>query len=387
MINPKKKSQKSDHSQVAIAAAAAAAAAAPGGLPGSRGKLKVAIDSHIESYSFCAMFEGQVPKPVQKIDREGLLEWMAKHRRQGWEVVTCYEAGPLGYGLHRDLTGLGIRNYVIRPRNWDDKQRRVRTDRTDTRSMLVALDRYEAGQREAFTVVRVPTPERESQRQSARLLATLGQEMRRMAQTGRGHAVFRGYRLKGNWHGPRRWAVLERELPPDLLEMLRALREVIVSIGVQIQLAAGRIRQERLAGECRPVGAGDDTLEAIEREVAGWERFANRRAVGSFFGLTPGESSSGPSRCLGSISRCGNPRVRRLAVEAAWRMIRFQPDYIRVRKWRERCQREGVGSGKRRKLVVGLAREFLIDLWRIRTGRTTAEKLGWKLRTVGDAAA
>lgn len=383
MINPKKKNQESSRSQAAIFPTAAADPVAPG----RRGNLKVAIDAHADSYSFCPMFEGMTPKPVQKLARAKLVEWLAKQQRQGWQVVTCYEAGPLGYGLHRELEGLGIRNHVIRPRNWDDRQRRVRTDRTDTRSMLVALDRYEAGQKEAFSVVRVPTPEQEAHRQYGRLLATLRQEMRRLAQSGRGHALFRGYRLRGVWYGPRRWAVLEPELPRDLVEVLHPLRAVIQTLLEQARQVADRIRQARLAGESRPVGAGDDTLEALEREVGDWNRFTNRRTVGSFFGLTPGESSSGPSRCLGSISRCGNPRVRRLAVEAAWRLIRYQPDYLRVRKLRERCLREGASPGKRRKLVVGLAREFLIDWWRMRTGRTTAEKLGWKLRAAGEPVA
>lgn len=385
MINRKKKNQESNVTQAAIGCDVSRAESAVA--PESRGKLKVAIDAHADSYSFCPMFEGQVPKPVQKLGLEALQEWLGKQQRQGWEVVSCYEAGPLGYGLHRKLTALGVRNLVIRPRNWDDRQRRVRTDRTDTRSMLVALDRYEAGQKEAFTVVRVPTPEQEANRQYGRLLPTLRQEMRRLAQCGRGHALFRGHRLRGAWYGPRRWAFLELELPRDLVDLLRPLRAVIQTLLEQIGQVAGKIRQARLAGECRPVGAGDETLEALEREVGDWNRFTNRRSVGSFFGLTPGESSSGPSRQVGSISRCGNPRVRRLAVEAAWRLVRFQPDYIRVRKFREHCLREGASPGKRRKLLVGVAREFLIDWWRMRTGRTTAEKLGWKLRVAEAAVA
>ena len=47
----------------------------------------------------------------------------------GYQLVTCYEAGPFGYGLHRQLTALGVTNHVIRPRNWDDQHARVKTDR------------------------------------------------------------------------------------------------------------------------------------------------------------------------------------------------------------------------------------------------------------------
>jgi hypothetical protein len=45
-----------------------------------------------------------------------------KKLSQGWQVVSCYEAGPFGYVLHRQLTVLGVTNYLIRARNWDDHQ-------------------------------------------------------------------------------------------------------------------------------------------------------------------------------------------------------------------------------------------------------------------------
>ncbi|MGA3182880.1 MAG: transposase, partial [Verrucomicrobiota bacterium] len=36
----------------------------------------------------------------------------------------------------------------------------------------------------------------------------------------------------------------------------------------------------------------------------------------------------------GSITKHGNPRIRRLLVELAWRVVRFQPNYPPVQKWR-----------------------------------------------------
>jgi hypothetical protein len=38
-----------------------------------------------------------------------------KQIAQGWQLITCYEASPFGYTLHRQLTALGVTNYVIRP--------------------------------------------------------------------------------------------------------------------------------------------------------------------------------------------------------------------------------------------------------------------------------
>ena len=51
---------------------------------------------------------------------------MQKQIAQGWQVISCYEAGPFGYGLHRQLTALGVTSHVIRPRNWDAEHKRVK---------------------------------------------------------------------------------------------------------------------------------------------------------------------------------------------------------------------------------------------------------------------
>jgi hypothetical protein len=69
-------------------------------------------------------------------------------------VFTCYEAGPFGYSLHRQLTKIGLTNYVIRPRDWDEYGKKVKTDKRDALAMALCLDRYVGGNREAFCVVR-----------------------------------------------------------------------------------------------------------------------------------------------------------------------------------------------------------------------------------------
>ena len=346
-----------------------------------RGLMKVAIDAHADSYVFSVMFEGTAPKPPQKLALEGLLKWLKKHQAQGWEVVCCYEAGPMGFTLHRRLVEAGMRNYVIRPRNWDDSQRQVRTDRSDSRSMLVALDRYEAGQREAFTVVRVPSVEEEQRRQPVRLYHGLKRDLLRIAQRGRGYALLQGYRLKGAWYGPRRWTELEKELPGELVKLLHPLQEVLKALMNEVTTLRKCFSRTADPERAVPVGVGAETLNQIRAEVCDWKRFKNRGQVGSYFGMTPREASSGPSRQLGSITKCGNPRVRWLAVQAAWRLLRFQPDYLRVKEYQSQCAAGSGknGGGRRRKLVVGLGRKFLIDLWRLESGQTTAEKLGLKM--------
>jgi transposase len=115
--------------------------------------------------------------------------------------------------------------------------------------------------------------------------------------------------------------------------------------------------------------------------VGRWERFENRRQIGSYTGLIPGESSSGTGRQLGAVTKHGNPRVRHLLIEAVWRMTQFQPDYRAIKKHaRAMAEARARGnSARRRKLIVAVAREFAVDWWRLRTGRTSPQALGLQM--------
>jgi transposase len=98
-----------------------------------------------------------------------------------------------------------VTNYLIRPRNWDDQHTRVKTDRTDARSMLTTLDRSVAGNPKALAVVHVPTKAQEQQRTQTRLRQSLVRDLKMIAGRGRGVALQYGFRLKGDWCGRRNW--------------------------------------------------------------------------------------------------------------------------------------------------------------------------------------
>jgi hypothetical protein len=84
----------------------------------SKPVLKVAIDVHPSRYVCAIQEDGSHPKPPQRFKPTEFLKWVEKKLSQGWRVVSCYEAGPFGYVLHRQLIAMGAINYVVRPRNW-----------------------------------------------------------------------------------------------------------------------------------------------------------------------------------------------------------------------------------------------------------------------------
>ncbi len=334
--------------------------------------LKIAIDAHLAWHVIAFQEEGSSPKPPQRFRPADLLTWIAHKIASGWQVLTCYEAGPFGYGLHRQLTALGATNYVIRPRNWDDQHTRVKTDRTDALSMLNALDRFGAGNPKALALIRVPTPAQERGRTQSRLQQSLKRDLKMIAQRGRGVAIHYGYRLKGKWYGRRSWPHLQ--VPDWLAQLLSPLQAAAAALHQLARLQAQQI-QAASAGPL-PKGMGPLSEQVIQREVADWHRFKNRRQVSSYLGLCPSENSSGPRQQQGRVTKCGNPRLRWALCELAWRLLKFQPDYRLCKKWRPQIIDPRTQGGRKKQLIVALARGFAVDWWRLRTGQTTPQKLG-----------
>jgi transposase len=77
------------------------------------------------------------------------------------------------------------------------------------------------------------------------------------------------------------------------------------------------------------------------------------------------------------VTKHGNPYLRTALVELSWRLVRFQPSYKPVRKWRQILAKGALATGAaRKKAIVAVALQLAVDLWRVRTGRCKPEALG-----------
>ena len=93
-------------------------------------QLKLALDVQAASIVVVRMLDGAKPQPPQTFKPAAFLTWVHKQQALAQEVVSCYEAGPTGFWLHRKLTGLGVRNYVVCPTRLDERYRGVANDGT-----------------------------------------------------------------------------------------------------------------------------------------------------------------------------------------------------------------------------------------------------------------
>ena len=336
--------------------------------------LKMALDVHLAFHVMAMQEEGSSPKSPQRFKPADFLKWVERKVAEGYRVVSCYEAGPFGFGLHRQLTALGVSNHVIRPRNWDEQHRRVKTDRTDALAMLNALDRFCAGNKKALALVNVPTEEQERRRTQSRLRQSLVRDLKMSAGRGRGTAMQYGFNLKGKWYGRRNWPKQQSLLPAWFIQLITPLRQSALFLHDQIKQLTDTI--ESASQRSRPKGMGGLTEQLLEREACDWTRFKNRRQVSSYLGLCPSENSSGQRHQQGHVTKCGNPRLRWALAEMAWRLVRFQPEYRLTKKWKPRLLDPHATPGRRKQALIALARGFGVDWWRICTGQTTPQKLG-----------
>ena len=332
--------------------------------------VKLGLDVHAAQITACRQLDGSLPQAAHRRSQAEVLALVAEHRARGDIVYSCYEAGPCGYGLHRALEALGAINYVVAPQVWDLSGRRVKTDQRDARELCLRLDRYVRGNTAAFTVVRVPTPAQEQRRALCRQRGTLLKERQRCELRGHGLALAQGVRAPAGWWEPTEWAEFAPALPEWLRPLLARWQRHAVTLQDEIDQLTPRL-EALSAGLLVPKGLGALTAALLDSEILDWARFTNRRQPGSYTGLCPSENSSGERRRQGAVSKHGNPRVRHLLVEAAWRMLTWQPDYKPFQ-----AVRAATSARAKKRAIVAAARRLAVDLWRIHTGRVAAGQLG-----------
>lgn len=332
--------------------------------------IKLGLDVHARQITVCRQIGDRTPQPAQAFTKERLLGWARQMVQAGARVHSCYEAGVMGYTLHRELTALGVKNEVVAPQKLAGPKRQ-KTDALDARALVDRLDRWRRGNRDAFSVVRVPTPAEEQARAQVRLRDHLGR-MRRMAESrGRSLLLAQGCTAEKYWWRPAKWNASKPALPAWLRRLVAEWQATALDLDRRER--ALRVQLEAAAPKGLPKGIGALTWVVLAREICDWARFRNRRQVASYTGLCPGVHTSDGRGREGAINRCGNRAVRTALVELVWRLARWQPDYQPVRALVDKA---ALSPRRRRKHAVAAARRLAIDLWRLATHQTTPEKIG-----------
>jgi transposase len=336
---------------------------------------KIGLDVHAASIMVVQQIDGMNPKPPQRFSPQAFLDWIQEQVKKGFKIISCYEAGPTGYWLHRKLTEYGVTNYVVCPTRLDSRAKGVNTDKTDAIELLVRLDRYVAGNKKAFSVVSVPTLEQEQKRALTRQREQLKRQRLSLSAQGRMLLLTQGYRVSNFWWDAQKWIKIKCLISDWLLMQLECILRLIQAVDKEIDYLTAQVIEK--APSNLPLNMGKLTYEVIEGEVKDWNNFKNRRQIASYSGLTGGVSGSGERSSDLSITKSGNRRLSSCLVECSWRIVFRQSNYWLVKKWKHVLLNPKAHVRRRKRAIVAFARQFLVDLWRWKTGKTTPENLGW----------
>src|SRR5271166_3607932 len=352
------------------------------GLDTSKQKISVAVADMGRSGE--VRFFGDIDSTPAMVER--MVKKLAKRHEK---LRFCYEAGPTGYGLHRQITSLGHECVVVAPSLIPQRPgERVKTNRRDAVS-LAKLHR--AGE---LTAVWVPDPAHEAVRELVRARETAMEELRRARQHLQSfllrHGGFSPAVQPGAAHT--RWLCKQTFDHPAQNIVLTECRQAIDDAEARLERLTQQVTEIVATWSMAPVVAAYQAVRGVAfitavtfaAEIGDVCRFDNPRQLMAYLGLVPSESSTGEHVRRGSITKSGNRRARRVLIEGAWtyrfparisstlqQRLNGVPKSVRETAWKAQVRlcgryRKLMANGKRRTVVVAaIAREMSAFLWAI----------------------
>jgi transposase len=302
-------------------------------------------------------------------------------------LTFCYEAGPTGYGLHRQITSLGHACVVAAPSLIPKRPGdRVKTNRRDAVSLAKLLRANE------LTPVWVPDRGHEAMRDLTRARGAAVCDLRSKRQQISGFLL----RLGRHYPGKRTWSKAhmawlasqklehaeQRIAFEEMVLAVRQAEERIVRLEAAIRAAVPDWSLAQVV-EALMAMRGIDMVSATAflAEIGDLSRFQTPRELMGYLGLVPSEHSTGDTIKRGPITKTGNRRARRILVECAWsyrhpgiekqKKVAAAPPAVRAIAWKAQHRLYGryralARRGKLKTVIVtAIARELAGFIWAV----------------------
>lgn len=312
-------------------------------------------------------------------------------------LTFCYEAGPTGYELYRQIKSLGHACIVVAPSLIPKKPGdRVKTNRRDALSLVKLL---RAGE---VTAVWVPDPRHEAMRDLTRARGAAVEDLRSKRQQVTSFLLRQGlhYPGKRTWtKAHMSWLASQKLDHPEqriaFEEMLLAVRQAGERIERLEQAIRTAVPEWSLAEVVTALMAmrGIDLVAATTflAEIGDLSRFQTPRELMAYLGLVPSEDSTGNTIKRGPITKAGNRRARSILVECSWSYqhpprvgkkkqdkVAAAPRAVREIAWKAQCRlcaryRALIRKGKLKNVAVtAVARELAAFIWAVNREIATA---------------
>jgi transposase len=303
-------------------------------------------------------------------------------------LVACYEAGPTGYELARQLRSLGVRTEVVAPSLIPVAPgNRVKTDKRDARRLALLL---RGGQ---LSAVRVPDVAEEAVRDLCRARADMVIDRTRAR-----HRIVKFLLRHGRvWRDGQNWTLkhqawisAQRFDEPALDATLAHYQATLTGREAAVDAIDAELRTyferapfaDAVHRLCAYRGVTELGALTLATEVCDWRRFPTAGTFAGFCGLVPSEDSSGERVWRGGITHAGNTHLRTQLVESAWayksraevgsvlrrRHEGLDPEVV-ARAWAAqlrlcgRFKRLDARKSSRKTVVTAIARELACFVW------------------------
>ena len=302
----------------------------------------------------------------------------------------CYEAGPTGYGLYRQVRGLGHHCTIVAPSLIPKKSgERVKTNRRDA----VSLARlFRAGE---LTSVWVPDAIHEAIRDLVRARETASQDLRRKRQQLLSFLLRHGRIFSGRQHWSRahlRWLAQQKFDHPAQQIVFQDAVDAIDDAAARLRRLDAQVAAIVPSWSMAPVVEAYQAMRGVSfavavtfvAEIGDLRRFDNPRQLMAFLGLVPSERSTGERVRRAGLTLAGNKRARRVLIEGAWSYryparvsqtlqarLEGLPKAVREIAWKAQIRlcaryRRLNAAGKKLPVVIAaIAREMAAFLWAI----------------------
>jgi transposase len=313
-------------------------------------------------------------------------------------LTFCYEAGPTGYGLHRQIKNLGHACVVAAPSLIPKKPGdRVKTNRRDAVSLAKLLRANE------LTAVWVADQGHEAMRDLTRARETAMLDLRTKRQQVSAFLLRQGRHYpeaKKTWTKAHMgWLASQKFDHPEqrlvFEEMMLAMRQAQERQVRLAQAIRDAVPEWSLAELVTALMAmrGMDLIAAATflAEIGDLSRFASPSELMAYLGLVPSEASTGDTIRRGPITKAGNRRARRILVECSWsyqhpprvgrdkqHKVEAAPPAVREIAWKAQCRlykryRALIRNGKLMTIAItAVAREFAGFIWAVSREIATA---------------
>ena len=323
--------------------------------------LFIGLDVHKKSWSVTILVDGTEHRTfTQPPDPESLYCYLQR-MFPGGEYNSAYEAGFCGYGIHRQLNQLGIKNIVINAADipTSQKDKLQKRDPVDSRKIARSLEKG------TLHGIHIFDRQLEELRTLNRTRFYLMRDLRRSKNRIKSFLQYYGEPIPPEFDN-NQWTLKFISWLKHVKMHTKSGQDAFSNLICSYEyhrgqlLTLSRLIRERIREYDKELytllksisGIGPLTASALITELGDINRFTNIDHLGSYVGLIPRIRESGETSYTGGITFRCNSFLRTLLIESSWQAIRMDPAMMQY-------YHAHLVNNKGHKVIIKVARKLL----------------------------